>query len=126
MISVEASGGFEKTTNYLNKLKRAAFLSDLDRFGREGVAALASATPTSSGHTASSWSYEIRKGRGRYEIVWYNSHVEDGVNIAVILQYGHGTRNGGYVQGREYINTALRPVFDRMAAQAWKGVVSLA
>ncbi len=86
--------------------------------------ALASATPRDSGETASSWAYRIEKTRGRYSIVWYNTHIESGVNIAVILQYGHGTRNGGWVEGRDYINPAMQPIFDEMTAELWKQVTN--
>lgn len=94
----------------------------LDRFGQEGVAALSSATPVDSGKTAASWSYEIERGDGKTVISWSNSNVNDGVNIAVILQYGHGTGTGGFVQGRDYINPAIQSVFDRIAEEAWREV----
>ena len=95
------------------------------QYGREGVAALASATPVDSGLTASSWYYEIINRNGTAQITFYNSNIQNGVPIAIILQYGHGTRNGGWVQGRDYINPAIQPIFDRIANDAWKEVTKL-
>lgn len=96
----------------------------LDGFAREGIAALASATPVDSGLTAGSWDYQIQKSRGFYQIIWTNSNVVDGRPIAIMLQYGHGTGTGGYVEGYDYINPAMRPVFDRIAENVWKAVTS--
>lgn len=96
----------------------------LSKYGEMGVLALSRATPKESGETARSWSYEIEKTDSGYRLVWKNSHVNKGVPIAIILQYGHGTRNGGYVQGRDYINPALRPIFDGIAADSWKEMTS--
>lgn len=96
----------------------------LSKYGEMGVLALSRATPEDSGETARSWSYEIEKTGSGYSLVWKNSHVNKGVPIAIILQYGHGTRNGGYVQGRDYINPALRPIFDGIAADSWKEMTS--
>lgn len=96
----------------------------LSKYGEMGVLALSQATPLDSGETARSWSYEIEKTGSGYNLVWKNSHVNKGVPIAIILQYGHGTRNGGYVQGRDYINPALRPIFDGIAADSWKEMTS--
>lgn len=89
------------------------------------MAALSAATPVDSGVTATSWSYEIIQNGSSISIVWNNSNVQEGINIAIILQYGHGTRNGGYVSGRDYINPALKPIFDKMADAAWKEVTRL-
>lgn len=122
MINFKQSGDFSKTLQFLGKTQKALNLMDLNKFGQEGVAALASATPIDSSRTANSWYYEIKKGNGTVTITWFNSNVQNGVPIAVIIQYGHGTRNGGYVQGRDYINPALKPVFDRIAESAWKEV----
>lgn len=122
MIQFVHHGDFSKTTNFLKRAMKPD-LRFLDRYGEEGVRALSSATPIDSGKTASSWSYQIRKDGGSTVIEWINSNVNDGVNIAVILQYGHGTRNGGWVQGVDYINPALRPIFDRIADEAWKEVI---
>lgn len=123
-VKFEVSGGFTKTERFLNRMKRREYLNVLDEFGREGVQALRNATPVESGLTAESWDYEIKRTRDYTEIVWTNSNINDGVPIAVILQYGHGTGTGGYVQGRDYINPAIRPIFDKIAEKAWKVVTS--
>lgn len=122
MISFKHTGDFSKTTKFLERAKRGDYLKVLDKYGKEGVKALSSATPVDSGTTASSWSYKIEKGNGSAKISFLNSNVNKGVPIAIILQYGHGTRNGGYVQGRDYINPAIQPIFDRIANEAWKEV----
>lgn len=123
-VKFEVSGGFTKTERFLNRMKRREYLNVLDEFGREGVQALRNATPVDSGATAEAWDYEIKRIRGYTEIIWTNSNINDGVPIAVILQYGHGTGTGGYVQGRDYINPAIRPIFDKIAEKAWKVVTS--
>lgn len=123
-VKFEVSGGFTKTERFLNRMKRHEYLNVLDEFGRDGVQALRNATPVDSGATAEAWDYEIKRTRNYTEIVWTNSNINDGVPIAVILQYGHGTGTGGYVQGRDYINPAIRPVFDKIAEKAWKVVTS--
>jgi len=123
MVVFKHKGDFKKTTRFFGKVIKRDYLQDLDRFGREGVAALSAATPVDSGKTAESWGYEIHSSGGSVSIYWTNSNVNDGVPIAVILQYGHGTRNGGYVQGRDYINPAMRPVFDAIAESAWKELI---
>lgn len=123
-VKFEVSGGFTKTERFLNRMKRREYLNVLDEFGRDGVQALRNATPVDSGATAEAWDYEIKRSRNYTEIVWTNSNINDGVPIAVILQYGHGTGTGGYVQGRDYINPAIRPIFDEIAEKAWKVVVS--
>ena len=125
MITFRQKGDFSKLTRYLEKAKEVVKLGDLDKYGREGVAALASATPVDSGKTASSWSYEIKHKNGSVSISFYNSNIQNGVPIAIILQYGHGTRNGGWVQGRDYINPAIQPIFDKIANEAWKEVTKL-
>ena len=122
MIVFRKTGDFKKTEKFFRKISKGDFFQALDAFGRKGVEALASATPVNSGKTADSWDYEIHRSNGRISIYWTNSNVNDGVNIAVILQYGHGTRNGGYVQGRDYINPAIRPIFDKIADDAWRGI----
>ena len=123
-VKFEVSGGFTKTERFLNRMKRREYLNVLDEFGRDGVQALRNATPVNSGATAEAWDYEIKRTRNYTEIVWTNSNINDGVPIAVILQYGHGTGTGGYVQGRDYINPAIRPIFDKIAEKAWKAVTS--
>jgi hypothetical protein len=125
MISFRQKGDFSKLTRFLEKAKEAVRLGDLDKYGREGVAALASATPVDSGQTSNSWYYEIVNRKGSATITFYNSNIQNGVPIAILLQYGHGTRNGGWVQGRDYINPAIQPVFDKIADSAWKEVTKL-
>ena len=122
MISFRQKGDFSKVTRYLEKASKAARLSILDKYGKEGVAALSSATPVESGKTASSWGYEIKNSRGSASITFTNSNINNGVPIAIILQYGHGTGTGGWVEGRDYINPAIQPVFDRLANEAWREV----
>lgn len=99
-----------------------SIFSTLERFGQAGVAALRAATPIESGETANAWAYDVIQDKGSWSIVWQNNHVVDGRQIAVLLQYGHGTRTGGYVPGQDYINPALAPIFDQMAAEGWKVV----
>jgi hypothetical protein len=123
MIKISHKGNFNNTEKFLKKISTADFMRNLEKYGEMGVQALASATPIDSGLTASSWSYEIEKSSDSYTIHWVNNNVNNGVNIAIILQYGHGTGTGGYVQGRDYINPALRPIFDEIADSAWKEVV---
>ena len=125
MIKFRQKGDFSKLTHYLEKVKEIVKLGDLDKSGREGVAALASATPVDTGLTASSWRYEIQHGNDSVSIAFYNDNIQNGVPIAIILQYGHGTRNGGYVQGRDYINPAIKPIFDKITEDAWKEVTRL-
>lgn len=125
MISFRHQGDFSKLSRYLERAKETVKLGDLDKFGREGVEALASATPVDTGLTASSWYYKIERKNGSVSITFCNSNVQNGVPIAIILHYGHGTRNGGWVQGRDYINPAIRPVFDKIADNAWREVTKL-
>ena len=124
VITFHHKGNFQKTDNFLKKAKQGDYFRSLEKFAQEGVNALASATPIDSGKTAASWDYTISRSKGSLSITWTNSNINDGVNIAVIIQYGHGTRNGGYVQGRDYINPAIRPVFDKIAENVWKEVTS--
>lgn len=123
MIRFVQKGDFSKTMRFLERAKEAVKLGILDKYGREGVEALSSATPVDSGLTAKSWYYKIERSKGQATIAFFNSHVNKGVPIAIILQYGHGTRNGGWVQGRDYINPAIQPVFDKIADEAWKEVI---
>ena len=122
MITFRHKGDLSKTTGFLNRAKNGVRAIDLDRYGREGVAALASATPVDSGLTASSWYYEKTYDKSGASITFKNSNIQNGVPIAIILQYGHGTGSGGWVQGRDYINPAIQPVFDRLADDAWREV----
>ena len=122
MISFKQQGDFSKLTRFLERAKEAVNLGDLDRYGREGVSALSAATPVDTGLTAKSWSYKIENKNGTAKISFLNSNIQNGVPIAIILQYGHGTRNGGWVQGRDYINPAIQPIFDMIADSAWREV----
>lgn len=125
MITFRQKGDFSKLTRFLERAKESVRLGDLDKYGREGVAALASATPVDTGRTANSWHYKIEQKQGSVSISFYNTNIQNGVPIAVILQYGHATRNGGWVQGRDYINPAIHPIFDKIADAAWKEVTKL-
>lgn len=125
MITFRHKGDFSKTSKWLRKIREAARLGILDKYGREGVAALASATPTETGATASSWYYKIERRNGAVAIVFCNSNINDGVPIAIILQYGHGTGTGGWVEGRDYINPAVQPLFDKAANELWREVTKL-
>lgn len=123
MITINHYGDFKKLTNFLEKMKRMFDVSMLDKYGKEGVAALSAATPVDSGKTASSWTYEIKDIKDGVALTFNNTNIQNGVSIAIILQYGHGTRNGGWVEGRDYINPAIQPVFDELANEAWKEVI---
>ncbi len=125
MITFRQKGDFSKLTKYLGKSATPVRSGLLDKYGRAGVAALSSATPTETGKTASSWSYEVVQTKTSSSIVFSNSNVNKGIPIAIILQYGHGTGTGGYVQGRDYINPACKPVFDKLAEEAWREVTSI-
>ena len=125
MITIRQKGDFSKLTTFLERSKNAIHIGELDKYGRAGVAALASATPVESGLTASSWYYEIERTRDSVALNFHNSNIQNGVPIAIILQYGHGTRNGGWVEGRDYINPAIQPIFDEIANNAWREVTKL-
>ena len=125
MISFRQKGDFSKLSRHLERLKEAAKLGVLDKYGAEGVAALSSATPVDTGLTANSWNYKIKRSNGSVSITFNNSNIQNGVPIAIILQYGHGTGTGGWVEGRDYINPAIRPVFDRIAKSAWEEVTKV-
>jgi hypothetical protein len=125
VISFRQKGDFSKLTRFLERAKETVRLGDLDKYGREGVAALSSATPVDSGLTADSWYYKIDNKNGSAKISFYNSNIQDGVPIAIILQYGHGTGTGGWVEGRDYINPAIQPIFDKIANDAWREVTKL-
>jgi len=122
MITITQRGSFNNTERWLAKMKDAQRFAVLNKYGSLGQNALSNATPVESGLTAGSWFYSIQQRPGYYSIRWHNSHIEDGVNIAVILQYGHGTGTGGYVQGRDYIMPAIRPIFDQIVAEAMREV----
>lgn len=125
MITFRHKGDLSKARRYFERVKEAARVSILDKYGREGVAALSSATPIETGLASRSWNYEIERGRGYSRITFSNSDIEDGFPVAIMLQYGHGTGTGGWVQGRDYINPAIQPVFDRIAEAAWREVTKL-
>lgn len=125
MITFSHKGDFSKTYSFLERAKEAVHIGDLDKYGKEGVAALASVTPVESGLTANSWYYKIERKKDSVSITFYNSNVQNGVPIAIILHYGHGTRNGGWVEGRDYINAAIQPIFDKIANEAWREVTKL-
>jgi len=124
MISFETGGSTKRTENWLRKLARGDFYQGLDKFAQDGVNALASATPRETGLAATSWSYKIQRSRASLTIIWYNTDEENGFPVAVMLQYGYATGTGGYVQGVDYINPAMRPVFDRIEQQVRKAVTS--
>ena len=126
MVKFRQKGNFEKASKYFKDVIEAVRIGDLDKYGEAGVAALASATPVDSGLTASSWYYKVIRQNGRVSLEFYNSHVSEWnphVQIAIILQYGHATRNGGWAEGRDYINPAIQPIFDDIARKMWREVV---
>lgn len=122
MISFRQKGDFKKITGFLERAKEGFSIGALDKFGKQGVAALSSATPVNSGDTAKQWSYEITQKKGSVTISFNNGNIQNGVPIAIILQYGHAARNGGWVEGRDYINPAIRPIFDKIAEYAWREI----
>lgn len=122
MVTFTVSGSYKKTKKFLKKASKMDIRSVLEKYGKKGVEALRKATPKDTGKTSESWSYEIQNGPNGPVLYWKNSNRVDGVLIALILQYGHGTRQGAYVQGRDYINPAIRPIFDDFAKNAWKEV----
>lgn len=123
-VTLTSKGDFRKTQKFLDAMKRREYLKALDSLGTAGVQALASATPVESGATAAAWSYEIKASGSGAEIAWFNRNTNGTVNIAIILQYGHGTGTGGYVAGRDYINPAIKPVMDKIAEEVWRVVTS--
>lgn len=125
MITITQKGSFDNTERYLRRLKTQQLYQVLNKYGNLGVVALSNATPRDSGETAESWYYSIKIRTGYYSIRWHNRNVKDGIPIAVLIQYGHGTGTGGYVQGRDYIMPAMRPIFDQIAAEAWREVTRI-
>lgn len=124
MITLNQRGSFKNVEKFLSKATKSEYLRLLDQYGKAGVAALSEATPVDSGLTASSWGYTVSIKQNSYSVTWTNSNIQNGVPIAIILQYGHGTKNGGYVVGRDYINPAIQPIFDKLAKQAWQEVIN--
>lgn len=125
MISIKHRGSFKKTEKFLKKAARLDYLPVLEKYGQKGVEALSAATPVDTGLTAASWYYEVVRTKNGASIRFLNSNVVNYVSIAIILQYGHATRNGGWVEGRDYINPAIRPIFDELASGVWKEVINL-
>lgn len=122
MIKLETSGSFKNTFNFFDRVQRKTMYKKLEKYGEEGVAALSSATPVDTGLTAASWGYEIKMTEKRVRISWWNTNINEGVPIALIIQYGHATGNGGWVEGVDYINPALRPIFDEIEKKVWREV----
>ena len=124
MITVRHSGDFDKTMKFLETMKKKDATAILNRYGEQGVSMLSAATPKKTGKTAASWSYEVSRSNDRYVLSWNNSNINDGINVALIIQYGHGTKRGTYVKGIDYINPVLDKVFKEMADELWKEVVN--
>lgn len=123
MLSYDSTGSFKNTEAFLNRMSKLDVKTMLERYGQAGVDALSQVTPRDSGETATSWRYEVKKSVGRWSINWYNTHRDgNGPPVAILIQYGHATRNGGYVQGRDFINPVIKPIFDQIATEAWKEV----
>ena len=124
MIRFQQHGSFKNMESFLTKSTKVDIKPKLEKIGKEGVDALSKATPEDSGLTATSWSYEVSSSGGSHTITWFNDNVVDGVPVAILLQYGHGTGTGGYVEGYDYINPALKPIFDKLADEVWKVVIT--
>lgn len=122
MISVKTTGNFNKTENMLKRSLNYTKRINLDKYGERGVEALRQATPKDTGETSGAWYYKIENTAGKVSLTFHNSNIQNGVPIAIILQYGHGTKNGGWVEGYDYINPALRPIFNELAEAAWREV----
>lgn len=121
-FSMNSSGSFKNMEKYLRRMSSGDAFRVLHRCGAMGVAALRQATPIDSSETANSWSYEVERASGRYSIKWLNSHMAGGTPVVILLQYGHGTGTGGYVQGRDFINPAIKPIFEKIADEVWREV----
>lgn len=122
MITVTTSGSFDNTERFLRRMSNGDIFNALSGYGEQGRAALAEATPKDTGRASDSWSYEVVKSKGLWQIIWSNTDQENGFPVAIMLQYGHGTGTGGYVQGVDYINPAIKPIFDKIAEAAWREV----
>ena len=125
MIKFRQKGDFSKLTRYFERIKETFNIGELNKYGEEGVAALESATPKDTGLTSRSWYYKLENKNGVAKISFCNSNIQNGVPIAIILQYGHGTRNGGWVEGRDYINPSIQPIFDKITEDAWREVTKV-
>ena len=123
LMTFKQQGDFKKLSSFLERMKKPLKKTTLDKYGKEWVQALMAATPVDTGLTASLWHYDINMSKDSSSISFYNDNIDNGVPIAIILNYGHGTRNGGYVKGRNYINPAIQPIFDKLAQEAWKEVI---
>lgn len=123
MIEIKQSGSFKNTEAFLERAKNVVKMGVLDKYGRKGVEALELATPKDTGLTSKSWEYKITNNKDYSTISFFNTNIQNGIPIAIILQHGHATRNGGYVQGRDYINPAIQPIFDKLAEEVWKEVI---
>lgn len=124
MISVKVKGSFDKTEKFLDRITKRHDRAVLEKYGREGVAALSAATPVDTGLTASSWDYRIDETETSMSLIFTNSNkTSTNIPIAILLQYGHGNGKGGYVQGRDYINPTVQPIFDKILDKLWKEVV---
>lgn len=127
MFKINSKGNFDRTEKILKSFLNEEYISldILEKYGRKGVEALSSATPRRTGLTASSWDYTIKKKNGQYELSWYNTNIQNGLPIAIILNYGHGTSNGSYVVGKNYIEPAIAPILDEIAEEVWKEVSNI-
>ena len=125
MIKITQKGNFNNTEKFLKGSQKIDFIKLLNEYGKRGVDALSANTPIDSGKTASLWNYEIHTTKNTYKVIWTNDNINQGVPIAILIQYGHATRNGGYVEGRDFINPAMKPIFDSMAEELWKEVANL-
>ena len=125
MIRFTQRGDFAATEKFLRGSKKKDYRAILEKYAAQGVQALSSATPVNTGQTAQSWGYEIEEKNGNLSIFWTNSHMAESIPVVILLQYGHGTGTGGYVQGEDFINPAIRPIFDQIAENLWKEVNSL-
>ncbi len=125
MLTVKHKGDWKKTTAYLEKAQKLQVKKILDKYGSAGVSALSNATPKDSGLTAASWDFTVKTTGAGYSIEWYNTNVNNGAVIAILIQYGHGTGTGGYIPPTDYINPAMKPIFDKLAEDIWKEVSSL-
>ncbi|GHU53989.1 hypothetical protein AGMMS49975_13580 [Clostridia bacterium] len=125
MVTVKHSGNFKNTEKFLKGAEKLNLRTILESYGQQGIQALSKTTPVDSGLTSTSWKYEIKVSKGSASLTWTNSNIINGVPIAILIQYGHGTKNGGYVQGRDYINPALQPIFDKISEDAWTEVNKL-
>lgn len=124
MITFSQSGDFSNTERFLKNVANDSFFANLESYGQAGVRALADNTPRDSGETAMSWGYKVIRSRTNPGIEWYNTNVNDGTSVAILIQYGHATKSGGYISGRDYINPVIRPIFDKIAEDIWKKVTA--